>query len=50
MYPPINTSGKRNEFNSLPGLKRIELKQFGEYRTQRYILRAYDQFGPRPVT
>ncbi len=28
---------------SFPTLKRNELKQFGEYRTQRYILEAYDQ-------
>ena len=28
---------------SFPGLKRIELKEFGEYRTQRYVLQVYDQ-------
>ncbi len=28
---------------SFPTLKRKELKQFGEYRTQRYVLEAYDQ-------
>jgi hypothetical protein len=28
---------------SFPGLKRNEVKQFGEYRTQRYVLHAYDQ-------
>ncbi len=28
---------------SFPTLKRNELKQFGEYRTQRYVLEAYDQ-------
>ncbi|MCC6959795.1 MAG: hypothetical protein IT301_08115 [Dehalococcoidia bacterium] len=27
------------------GLKRSELKQFGEYRTQRYVLHAYDQLA-----
>ena len=27
---------------SFPGLKRNEIRQFGEYRTQRYVLRAYD--------
>ena len=27
---------------SFPGLKRNEERQFGEYRTQRYVLRAYD--------
>ncbi|NJD66514.1 MAG: hypothetical protein FIB00_14960 [Chloroflexi bacterium] len=28
---------------SFPGLKRNELKQFAEYRAQRYVLHAYDQ-------
>ena len=28
---------------SFPALKRNELKEFDEYRTQRYILKAYDQ-------
>ncbi len=28
---------------SFPTLKRNEIKQFGEYRTQRYVLAAYDQ-------
>jgi hypothetical protein len=28
---------------SFPGLKRNELREFGEYRTQRYVLHAYDQ-------
>ena len=28
---------------SFPGLKRSEERQFGEYRTQRYVLQAYDQ-------
>lgn len=28
---------------SFPTLKRNEIKQFGEYRTQRYVLQAYDQ-------
>ena len=28
---------------SFPGLKRSELREFGEYRTQRYVLQAYDQ-------
>ena len=27
---------------SFPGLKRNEIRQFGEYRTQRYVLQAYD--------
>jgi len=30
---------------SFPGLKRNELKQFGEYRTQRYVLHAYDRLA-----
>lgn len=30
---------------SFPGLKRNELRQFGEYRTQRYVLHAYDQMA-----
>ena len=30
---------------SFPGLKRNELQQFGEYRTQRYVLRGYDQLA-----
>ena len=30
---------------SFPGLKRSELKEFGEYRTQRYVLQAYDQIA-----
>ena len=30
---------------SFPGLKRSELKEFGEYRTQRYVLQAYDQMA-----
>ena len=28
---------------SFPTLKRNEIKQFGEYRSQRYVLQAYDQ-------
>ena len=28
---------------SFPTLKRNEIKRFGEYRTQRYVLQAYDQ-------
>ena len=28
---------------SFPGLKRRELREFGEYRTQRYVRQAYDQ-------
>lgn len=28
---------------SFPALKRNEIKRFGEYRTQRYVLQAYDQ-------
>ena len=27
---------------SFPGLKRAEMEEFGEYRTQRYVLRAFD--------
>jgi hypothetical protein len=30
---------------SFPGLKRSELREFGEYRTQRYVLWAYDQLA-----
>ena len=30
---------------SFPGLKRKELAQFNEYRTQRYVLHAYDQLA-----
>ena len=30
---------------SFPGLKRSELREFGEYRTQRYVLKAYDQLA-----
>ena len=30
---------------SFPGLKRSELKQFGEYRTQRLVLNAFDQLA-----
>ena len=30
---------------SFPGLKRSELRGFGEYRTQRYVLQAYDQMA-----
>ena len=30
---------------SFPGLKRGELREFGEYRTQRYVLQAYDQLA-----
>ena len=29
--------------SSFPSLKQHEMKQFGEYRTQRYALRAFDQ-------
>ena len=28
---------------SFPTLKNDEMKKFGEYRTQRYVLQAYDQ-------
>ena len=30
---------------SFPTLKRNEMKEFGEYRTQRYVLQAYDQMA-----
>ena len=30
---------------SFPTLKRNEIEAFGEYRTQRYVLRAYDQLA-----
>ena len=30
---------------SFPTLKRNEMRQFGEYRTQRYVLQAYDQLA-----
>ena len=28
-----------------PGLKRAEEREFGEYRTQRYVLEAYDKMA-----
>ena len=31
--------------SSFPGLKRSEMQEFGEYRTQRYVLHAYDQLA-----
>ena len=31
--------------SSFPGLKRKEINEFGEYRTQRYVLHAYDQLA-----
>ncbi len=31
--------------SSFPALKRNETNEFGEYRTQRYVLYAYDQLG-----
>ena len=31
--------------SSFPGLKRNEMNEFGEYRTQRYVLQAYDQLA-----
>ena len=31
--------------SSFPGLKRSEMREFGEYRTQRYVLQAYDQLA-----
>ena len=31
--------------SSFPALKRNEIKEFGEYRTQRYALHAYDQLA-----
>ena len=30
---------------SFPTLKKNEMKEFGEYRTQRYVLAAYDQMA-----
>ncbi len=30
---------------SFPALKRNEMQEFGEYRTQRYVLQAYDQLA-----
>jgi len=30
---------------SFPGLKRAELRDYGEYRTQRYVLAAWDQLA-----
>ena len=29
--------------SSFPGLKQHEMREFGEYRTQRYVLKAFDQ-------
>ena len=29
--------------SSFPALKRNEVNEFGEYRTRRFVLRAYDQ-------
>ena len=34
---------------SFPGLKRNEMRQFGEYRTQRYVLQAYDLLAQRQL-
>lgn len=34
---------------SFPTLKRNELTRFGEYRTQRYVLQAYDQLQSRQM-
>ena len=34
---------------SFPTLKRNEISQFGEYRTQRYVLQAYDQMSREPA-
>ena len=31
--------------SSFPALKRHEMSEFGEYRTQRYVLHAYDQLA-----
>ena len=31
--------------SSFPGLKRSEMQEFGEYRTQRFVLQAYDQLA-----
>ncbi len=31
--------------SSFPVLKLKEMKEFGEYRTKRYVLRAYDQLA-----
>ena len=31
--------------SSFPGLKRSEMQECGEYRTQRYVLQAYDQLA-----
>ncbi len=31
--------------SSFPALKRNEIDKFGEYRTQRYVLHAYDQLA-----
>ena len=35
----------RSPGTSFPSLKQHELKRFGEYRTQRYILEAFDQLS-----
>lgn len=35
----------REPSQSFPGLKRSEIREFGEYRTQRYVLQAYDQLA-----
>ena len=34
-----------SQATSFPGLKRNEIDEFGEYRTQRYVLHAYDQLA-----
>lgn len=31
--------------SSFPGLKHNEIDEFGEYRTQRYVLHAFDQLA-----
>ena len=35
----------RSPGTSFPSLKQHELKRFGEYRTQRYVLKAFDQLS-----
>ena len=35
--------------SSFPSLKRNEIKEFGEFRTQRYVLHAYDKLARREL-
>ena len=45
---PESVMGEGYPSQTFPGLKRRELKEFGEYRTMRLVLEAWDRQEQEP--